>query len=78
MVVTGVDTPTPKSGGEPREEKRKKKKCQEEKALRGKERGEEEDKKRGYFLKRVPPMFWKIPHLSPLFLSPFTFCFGCY
>ena len=81
IVVTGVETLTPKSGGEPREEKRKKrkkKKCEEEKALRGKERGEEEDKNRGYFPKRVPPIFWKIPPLSPFFLSHFTFFLGCY
>ena len=48
MVVTGVDTPTPKLGGEPWEEKgkKKKRKCEEEGVWRGKECGEEEDKKK--------------------------------
>ena len=43
MVVTGVDTPTHKLGGEPWEEKgkkKKKKKCEEEETRRGKERAE--------------------------------------
>ena len=75
VVVTGVDTLTPKSRGEPQEEKRKKKKkkkkCEEEENRKGKKPGEEEDKKRGYFLKRVPLMFWKIPPLSPPFSLPF-------